>query len=138
MQRIILGAVLAAACLGGPASAYAANKCNIVGSFTDSLGSKGKFTTEKRGTVDNGIICAKPYALTVTTLTKTVIDVKGASKDKSCGALTGSFTFQNGGCTSATGTVTITGIGTLNDTITRTGAAKRPTADTSGLSSGLK
>jgi hypothetical protein len=120
-------------------SADAAKKCNIVGTFTDTLGSTGTFKTEKKGTVSNANICPSPYSLTVTTLTKKVIDVSGTSKDKSCGALTGDFTFDNGGCVSASGTVTIAGLGSLPDTITHTGkAAHRPPADTSMLSTGLK
>lgn len=120
-------------------TAEAAKKCNIVGSFTDSLGSTGTFKTEKKGTVSNANICPAPYSLTVTKLTKTVIDVSGTSKNKSCGALTGDFTFNNGGCTSATGTVTIAGLGSLPDTITHTGnVAHSPAADTSSLSAGLK
>jgi hypothetical protein len=110
-------AAVAIACASG--QALAAKKCNIIGTFTDSLGSTGKFTTEKKGTVSNPVICSSAYALTVTKLNTTVIDVKG--KSKTCGPLTGAFTFNNGGCTSATGTVTIQGIGSFNDTITHTG-----------------
>jgi len=122
------------------APALAAKKCDIVGTFKDSLGSTGKFTTEKKGTVSNTAICAQPYSLTVTKLTDVVIDVKGKSKDKSCGALTGDFTFQDGGCTSAAGTVTIEGLGSFNDTITHTGNAMShpPQADTSMLTAGFK
>jgi hypothetical protein len=120
-------------------TALAAKKCDIVGNFTDSLGSTGTFKTEKKGTVSNANVCSAPYALTVTKLSKTVVDIKGKSKNPSCGALTGDFTFNNGGCTSASGTVTIAGIGSLPDTITETGKAyHRPPADTSMLSAGLK
>jgi hypothetical protein len=133
-----IAAALAMTMIAGAASA--ATKCNIVGSFTDSLGSKGKFTSETRGTVDNPNICPQAYALTVTKLTNKIIDVKGKPKGtSSCGALTGDFTFQNGGCTTASGTVTITGIGSFPDTITRSGkATSRPAADTSALFSGMK
>jgi hypothetical protein len=120
-------------------SAMAAKQCNIVGKFTDSLGSAGKFKSEKKGTVSNASICSAPYALKVTTLTKTVIDITGTSKNPSCGALSGNFTFNDGGCTSASGTVTIAGLGSLPDTITKTGKTEhRPPADTSMLSAGLK
>jgi hypothetical protein len=66
--------------------------------------------------------------------------VKGKSKDQSCGALTGDFTLQDGGCTSATGTVTIKRLGSFNDTITHTGKAisHPPQADTSMLTAGFK
>jgi hypothetical protein len=120
-------------------TALAAKKCDIVGKFTDSLGSTGAFKTEKKGTVSNAAICSAPYALKVTKLSKTIIDISGKSKDESCGALTGDFTFNDGGCTSASGTVTIAGLGSLPDTITKTGKAfHRPPADTSMLSNGLK
>jgi hypothetical protein len=119
-------------------TASAAKKCNIVGNFTDSLGSSGTFTSEKKGTVSNGLICSAPYALTVTTLTLATIDIKGKSKDKSCGALTGSFAFQNGGCDSATGTVTIVGFGTANDTITKSTAAARQAPENAALIGKLK
>ncbi len=120
-------------------TASAATKCNIVGTFTDSLGSSGKFTSEKKGTVSNASICPAPYALTVTKLTNKVVDVKGTSTDKACGALTGDFKFNNGGCTSASGTVTIAGLGSLADTITKTGSIPtRTPIDNSALSAGLK
>jgi hypothetical protein len=133
-------AAIAAALMlaAGTGTAEAAKKCNIVGSFTDSLGSTGSFTSEKKGTVSNGLICAKTYALTVTKLTETIIDISGKVKGGSCGALTGSFTFQDGGCTSAAGSVTIQGFGTFDDTITRSGALRSPAADTSDLTNKLK
>jgi hypothetical protein len=133
-------AAIAAALIiaAGTGTATAAKKCNIVGSFTDSLGSTGKFTSEKKGTVSNSLICADAYALTVTKLTETVIDISGKTKKNACGALTGSFTFQNGGCTSAAGTVTIQGVGTFDDTITKTGALRSPAASNSALIGKLK
>ena len=118
-------------------NALAAKKCNVVGAFTDSLGSSGQFTSEKKGSVSNSAICASTYALTITKLTSSVIDIKG--KAKSCGALTGSFTFNNGGCTSASGTITIVGFGTFNDTVTRSGnVAVRPPASSSALTGSFK
>ena len=138
MTKFLVSALLGAVCVAGSGSAFAAKKCNIVGSFTDSLGSSGKFLTEHKGIVSNSAICAKPYNLTVTTLTQTVIDIKGASKDKSCGALTGNFTFNNGGCNSASGTITIAGLGTFNDTVTRNASARRTPVDNSALIAHLK
>jgi hypothetical protein len=135
----IAAAAMATAMTGGnPASA--ASKCNIIGKFTDSLGSTGKFTSEKKGEVFNSAICSVKYKLTVTELTKTVVDVTGKTKGNVCGALTGDFTFNDGGCDSATGTVTIVGLGSLPDTITRKGKddAVHPPADTSMLTTGLK
>ena len=123
----------------GVGTASAATKCNIVGTFTDSLGSTGKFTSETKGTVSNPNICPAPYKLTVTKLTNKVVDVKGKSSNSSCGALTGNFKFNNGGCTSASGTVTIAGLGSLADTITKTGSIPaRTPIDDSTLTAGLK
>jgi hypothetical protein len=127
----------AAALALGTGAASAAKKCNIVGAFTDSLGSSGDFTSEKKGTVSNADICPDAYKLKVTKLTETVIDVKGKSKDKSCGALTGAFTFNDGGCDSATGSVTIVGIGTLPDTITKTQDNTHAEPDHALLSHGM-
>jgi hypothetical protein len=120
--------------------ALAAKQCDIVGKFTDSLGSSGKFTSEKKGEVSNAAICSATYKLTVTKLTETVIDVKGKTKGNVCGALKGDFTFQDGGCTSAAGTVTIQGLGSFPDTITHTGkdASHSAPADTSMLTAGFK
>ena len=134
----VAAAAMATAMTAGN-TATAAGKCNIVGKFTDSLGSTGKFRTEKKGEVFNSVICSVKYNLTVTELTKTVVDVKGKTKGNVCGALTGDFTFNNGGCDSASGTVTIVGLGSFPDTITRTGKdSERPPADTSMLTTGLK
>ena len=140
MSKTNLAAAAAAAVVAvSVGTASAATKCNIVGTFTDSLGSTGKFTSEKKGTVKNTNICSAAYALTVTKLTNKVVDVKGTSSNKSCGALTGNFTFNNGGCTSASGTVSIAGLGSLADTITKTGSIPaRAPIDDSALSAGLK
>ena len=139
MTKILAAALLGAVCMAGSGSALAAKQCNIVGKFTDSLGSSGKFTSETKGTVSNSAICPSAYKLTVTKLTETIIDLKGKSTDKSCGALSGKFTFNNGGCQSATGTITIAGLGTFDDTVTRTGKdARRVPADTSALINKLK
>jgi hypothetical protein len=137
MTKMLVAALLGAAFVASSGSAFAAKKCNIVYPFTDSLGSTGKFTSEKKGTVSNSSICAKSYSLTVTKLTLTDIDITGKSKDKSCGALTGSFTFNNGGCDSATGTVTIVGLGTLPDTVTKSGSARHTPVDISALTKNL-
>ena len=139
MKTVSFAAVAAAAFMTFAASnaMAAAKKCNIVGAFTDSLGSSGKFTSEKKGTVMNSAICSTAYKLTVTQLTTKIIDIKGTTK--SCGALTGSFNFAAGSCASATGTVTIAGLGTFQDTITKTGAdAHRASPDTSALTAHMK
>lgn len=138
MKNATCAAIAAAAVMTFAASnAMAAKKCNIVGSFTDSLGSTGKFTSEKKGTVMNTAICPTAYKLTVTKLTTKIIDIKGTTK--ACGALTGAFTFATGSCDSASGTVTIQGIGSFPDTITRSGAdAHRASPDTSALTAHMK
>ncbi len=122
----------------GVGTASAAPQCDIVGTFKDSLGSTGKFTSETKGTVINKEVCPTAYALTVTKLTHKVVDVTGKSKTATCGALKGDFTFNDGGCTSASGTITI-GTTSIADTITHTGSI--PTGkpvDDSALSAGLK
>jgi hypothetical protein len=131
----VITAALAMSVLAG--NALAAKKCNIVGSFTDSLGSTGQFTSEKKGSVSNSNVCAATYALKVTKLSETVIDIAG--KAKGCGALTGDFTFQNGGCDVASGTITIAGLGTFNDTVTRSGkVVARARTDNTALTAGIK
>ncbi len=139
MIRILPTIIIAAGCLAAATNAHAAKKCNIVYPFTDSLGSSGKFVSEHKGIVSNSAICPVPYNLTVTKLTNTVIDISGKTKANKCGALTGSFTFNDGGCDSASGSVTIVGLGTFNDTVTRTQSARHaPVADTSALTNNLK
>jgi hypothetical protein len=95
-------------------TAIAAKKCDIKGTFTDTLGSSGKFTSEKKGTGSNSAACPDPYKLKVTDLTQSVLDFSGTTKDKSCGSLTGTFTFV-GGCTTAEGTLTVQGLGSFGD-----------------------
>ncbi len=118
-------------------SASAAKKCNIVGTFTDTLGSMGQFTSEKAGTATNAVACSTTYKLTVTKLSNTVLDIKG--KAKKCGALTGDFTFDAGSCTTASGSLIVKGLGTFNDTITiMNTAVKSKPVDNSALINGLK
>ncbi len=128
---LTLGMTLAAG------DALAAKGCNIVGTYSDSLGSSIVFKTLKSGTAFNSAICASTYKLRVTKNTPTAIDTKG--KAKGCGNLTASFVPNYPTCTSATGTVTIVGLGTFNDTITKTGAARvQPTQHNSVLEKGLR
>ena len=118
--------------------ALAAKKCDIVGTYTDSLGSTIIFKTAKAGTASNSLICASTYKLKVTADTSKAIDVTG--KAKGCGALTADFVPNYPTCTSATGTVTIVGLGTFDDTITKqSGAIRAPqTPDTSALEKGFR
>ncbi len=138
MANMNYAAIAAAVATVVPANtATAAKKCDIVGSFTDTLGSTGKFTSEKKGTVTNTEVCADPYSLKVTKLSETVLDISGTTKDKSCGSLTGTFSFV-GGCSTAAGTVTIQGLGSIGDTLSLGGHHSYHAPDTSLLSAGLK
>jgi hypothetical protein len=122
-------------------AALAALKCNIVGTWTDDLGTTVVFASEKKGTLTNVSLCPKAYAVKVTTLTKLVLDVKGSTKDKACPTpFSVGGEFQNGGCTKVTGSITITGIGTLSDTFNKDSspAVRTAPADTSKLVAGLK
>ncbi len=118
--------------------ALAAKKCDIVGTYTDTLGSTIVFKTAKAGTATNRTICASTYKLKVTKDTSTAIDATGTAKG--CGALTADFTPNYPTCTSATGTVTITGLGTFNDTITKQSKSvpARQAPDTSDLEHGFR
>ncbi len=116
-------------------NALAAKSCNIVGTYTDTLGSTIVFKTLKAGTAKNAAICAATYKLKVTKNTQKAIDVTG--KAKGCGNLSADFVPNYPTCTTATGTVTITGLGTFNDTITKESKA-RVTPDTSALQNGLR
>ena len=93
-------------------NALAAKSCDIVGTYTDDLGSTIVFNTTKAGTATNPNICPSTYALTVTKDTSKAIDTTG--KAKGCGHLTAKFKPNYPTCTSATGTVTIKGLGTFN------------------------
>ena len=114
-------------------NALAAAGCNLVGNYSDSLGSVITFKTNKSGTAFNKSICPAPYKLKVTKNTPTTLDVTG--KAKGCGNLTGNFVPNYPTCTSATGTVTIAGLGSLPDTITKTGDLK---SEPSILENGLR
>ena len=120
-------------------NALAAKKCNIVGTYTDSLGSTIVFKTAKAGTAVNKDICQSTYSLKVTKDTSSAIDATG--KAKGCGNLTADFVPNYPTCTSATGTVTIQGLGTFNDTITKQkddAVRVRETPDTSALEKGFR
>ena len=119
-------------------SAFAAKSCDIVGTYTDSLGSTIIFKTAKAGTASNAAICASTYALKVKKDTSKAIDVTG--KAKGCGNLTADFVPNYPTCTTASGTVTITGLGTFNDTITKQSKSvpARATPDTSALDKGFR
>lgn len=134
-------AALVAAAFSLSAGAASAATCNIVGTFTDSLGSSGQFTSQTKGTVSNPSICSGvTFNLNATVFGRKSVVVHGkpAKPGSGCTSLSGKFLFQNGGCTTAKGNVTINPLGTFPDTITRTGAALRyRPSNTSALTSGL-
>lgn len=119
-------------------NAQAASSCNIVGTYTDSLGSTIIFKSAKTGTAKNSVICASTYVLTVSKDTSTAINVGGTAKG--CGHLSGHFKPNYPACTSATGEVTIKGTGTFNDTLTKKSSAVPPREmpDISLLDNGLR
>ena len=138
MKLTLSAAVAVAACMNLAASnAWAAKSCNIVGTYTDTLGSTIVFKTTKAGTANNPTICASTYILKVTKDTSKAINVKG--KAKGCGALSAAFVPNYPTCTTATGTVTITGLGTLNDTITKQSdkVKSRPAQHNDALTNGI-
>ncbi len=129
--------VAALAVMTNVGAALAASKCDIVGTFVDTLGSVGEFSSEKRGKATNDTACQTAYRLTVTKLTETVLNFKG--KAKQCPAINAKFTFVAGSCLVANGTLTVKGVGSFNDTITITGEAARfKPVDSSALTNGFK
>ena len=129
---VTVGAMLA----GGPA--FAAKQCDIVGTYTDTLGSTIVFKTAKSGTAQNSLICGSVYKLKVTKDTSKAINAKG--KAAGCGNLIAKFVPDYPTCNTATGTVTIAGVGQFDDTITKQGDAVKTRAkpDTSSLTNGLR
>ena len=137
-NTFVAAAALTAGVSLAASNAWAAKACDIVGTYTDSVGSTIVFKTTKTGTANNSLICASTYTLTVKKDSSKAINVTG--KAKGCGALKAAFVPNYPTCTSATGTVTVTGFGTFNDTITKqSGAARaRPVQDKSALEQGLR
>jgi hypothetical protein len=135
-------AAVAAGILCLPAGgALAAPKCDIVGTWADTYGTTIIFTSEKKGSLTNTTyLCPKSYAVKVSKVTKAVLDFTASTKDKSCTGFSVGGDFQDGGCTSVKGSITITGVGTLSDTITKqsTATGRRTPVDASALSAGLK
>jgi hypothetical protein len=134
---LYVAAALTAGMTLAASDAMAAKRCNIVGTYTDTLGSTIVFKTAKVGTAKNANVCKSTYSLKVTADTSTAIDTTG--KAKGCGDLSAKFVPNYPTCTSATGTVTITGFGTFNDTITKEAKAVRHEAPaTSELTRGIR
>jgi hypothetical protein len=122
MKRTALTAACAAAISVCSASAFAAKQCPIVGTWQDNLGTTATFTTQKAGTGTNANFCSGTYTIKVTKLTTKVFDLKGIPPSKACPAVSAKLKFV-GGCTTASGTVNVKGIGNVSDTFNKTGNA---------------
>jgi hypothetical protein len=142
MKSIVPVAAVLAACLLASGSASAAKKCNIVGTWTDQLvGASASFTTEKRGSATIGAICpSAAYVLTVTTLTNSTWDITGKAKASAkCPTIAAALTFTAGGCTQASGTITVEGQQPIPDTFNKTASIKvNPATRSNALSAGIK
>jgi len=139
MKRMVAILVAAVACaISCGAIAATAKKCSVTGDWTDKFGAEATFRTNKVGVATDTSLCAKPYRLAVTGLTSKKFDIDAASARKSCPTFTASLTFQ-GGCTTATGIVVVTGKGSYHDAWTKQGAAVRHEPNVSAtLNDGLK
>lgn len=141
-MHIIAKLAVVASCLAAsvplPAPAATAS-CNIVGNFTDTQGSVGKFTSDTKGKVLNTKVCPVAYHLTVTKLNAKVLHLTGkAPSAEACPALSGSFSFEDS-CSKADGTVTLGKRKPVDDTLTFAGTAAAETkAPVSALSAGLQ
>ena len=134
-MRFIVPA-LAAGSLLISATAYAAPKCNVAGTWTDSYGVSATFNKKGGGIAHApSVVCAVPYKIKSTTLTTTTWDLSATAKK--CPSVSAALTFASGSCTSASGTVTFSTT-TLSDTWTKTAAGTRRTPPVSPLSSGLR
>ena|ERR1700733_1208404 len=122
MKRIALTTACAVAISVCSASAFAAKQCPIVGTWQDNLGTTAMFTTQKTGTATNTTFCSGAYTVTVTKLTTKVFNLKGKPPSKACPAVSAKLKFV-GGCTEASGTVNVKGIGNVSDTFNKTGNA---------------
>ncbi|HTZ69759.1 MAG TPA: hypothetical protein VMB71_03825 [Acetobacteraceae bacterium] len=110
-----------------PISAFAA-KCNVVGTWTDTAESaQFIMKTNKKGSTStpNPLCNNEKSTITTTDLSKTVWDSNITSKNCTV-VITADFNFDKHSCTSASGTLTIPGVGTIPDSITKTGSAKPP------------
>jgi hypothetical protein len=136
VHRATVAAAAVLAVSGG--GAIAAPKCNIVGTWTDDHGTTLKFTSEKSGRLTNGSLCPAAYKVKVTTLTRLVIDVTVSTKDTKCPTpFSVGGAFQDGGCTSIEGSITLAGVGTLSDTFTKQASTAKP-AESPALEAGLR
>jgi hypothetical protein len=100
-------------------SALAAKQCNLVGSWVDSYSETFTMTSQKHGSAGSNPECSDEKAdITTTKITEKVWNLKVHSKKCSV-IITGDYDFDAGSCTSATGTLTIPGVGQLADSITK-------------------
>ncbi len=121
-------------------AAFAAKKCNVVGTWTDTMyGYSFVMTTDKKGTAGANPECSDEASKIVTTdLSSSVWDFNIESKKCSV-VITADFDFDAKSCTSASGTITIPNVGQLPDSITKSNAVRQtPHAAPSHLTDGLK
>jgi len=107
------------------ASAAGCPKTDVVGTWTDSLaGAVATITTEKAGTAESSLVCSsktlkvKVSKLTTKGATFTAVPPKGCTTK-----VTAVLTYEAGSCTTASGVVTISGLGTFDDTWTKSTTA---------------
>ena len=112
--RAASAAVLSLSLAAG--QAQAAKLCKLTGSYSDMYDSTTSIKG-KKGTIQNGFICATAYTFKVSDETATGFTVTGKNKTKSCGTFTASLTF-GATCDTFSGTVAVNG-GTLMDTFTK-------------------
>ncbi|HTZ69084.1 MAG TPA: hypothetical protein VMB71_00390 [Acetobacteraceae bacterium] len=119
--------------------AFAA-KCPVAGTWKDTnYGETFVMKSNKKGTAGANPECSNENSqITTTTLSKKIWDFNITSKNCSV-VITADFDFAKGSCTSASGSITIPGVGTLPDSINKTATARRsPPPAQSTLGSGLK
>jgi formylmethanofuran dehydrogenase subunit C len=135
MQQLVSTLAVAGLLAAAGGSAYAAKKCDVTGTWTDSLGTTLIMTTSKKGSATNTVACASAYKVKTTKLTPTIWDVKGTAKG--CPTVTTDMTFQ-GGCNMVSGTITVQGLGSFDDAFTKVaGIRHAPRAD-AAIGAGLK
>jgi hypothetical protein len=96
-------------------------------------------TTDKKGSAGPNPLCTNEASKVITsTRSSTVWDFNITSK-KCAVVITADFDFAAHSCTSASGTISVPGVGSLPDTINLTAGAKHsPSRAPAGLMSGLK
>ncbi|HTZ70031.1 MAG TPA: hypothetical protein VMB71_05205 [Acetobacteraceae bacterium] len=138
-MTILCAATAAGALVGASSPASACPRSNIVGTWTDSLGSTAIFTNTKGGTATApAVICTKTYIVKVDKLNSKEGVFTG--KVSGCPTAKATLKYEAGSCTVATGPLVIKGQGKIQDTWTKQSGAveRRHPAQSDDLSSGLK